>query len=125
MGRCAGIGACLALTGFSGRLLARCVATRQRARLQTCRGTPGCPSPWPTRFPSRSGLPQIAPVVSAGSAQSRADVLVIVMSAVLVLTGLQWLSLRPKEPQRVELEGEPAAFYAPGLPRPLLAELQW
>lgn len=69
--------------------------------------------------------PQIAPVVSAGSAQSRADVLVIVMSAVLVLTGLQWLSLRPKDPQRVELEGEPAAFYAPGLPRPLLAELQW
>ncbi|KAL4421741.1 hypothetical protein ABPG77_002357 [Micractinium sp. CCAP 211/92] len=67
----------------------------------------------------------IAPVVSAGSAQSRADVLVIVMSAVLVLTGLQWLSLKPKDPQQVELEGEQVAFYAPGLPKALLAELQW
>ncbi len=63
--------------------------------------------------------------MSAGSAQSRADVLVIVMSAVLVLTGLQWLSLKPKDPQQVELEGEQVAFYAPGLPKALLAELQW
>ena len=33
---------------------------------------------------------QIAPVVDASSAQSRADVVVIFMSAVLLLTGLQW-----------------------------------
>lgn len=39
---------------------------------------------------------QIAPVVDASSAQSRADVLVIGLSAVLVLTGLQWVSLKPK-----------------------------
>ena len=39
---------------------------------------------------------QIAPVVDASSSQSRADVVVIGLSAVLVLTGLQWLSLRPK-----------------------------
>lgn len=39
---------------------------------------------------------QVAPVVDASSSQSRADVLIIGLSAVLVLTGLQWLSLRPK-----------------------------
>ena len=41
-------------------------------------------------------MSQIAPVVDAGSSQSRTDVLGIGMSAVLVLTGLQWLSLRPR-----------------------------
>lgn len=39
---------------------------------------------------------QIAPVVDASSSQSRADVLVIILSAVLLLTGLQWLALKPK-----------------------------
>ena len=39
---------------------------------------------------------QVAPVVDASSWQSRADVLVILLSAVLLLTGLQWLALRPK-----------------------------
>ncbi len=34
--------------------------------------------------------------MDASSAQSRADVLVIGLSAVLVLTGLQWVSLKPK-----------------------------
>lgn len=41
-------------------------------------------------------LTQIAPVVDASSSQSRADVLVIVMSAALMLTGLSWLSIKPK-----------------------------
>ena len=68
---------------------------------------------------------QIAPVVSAGSSQSRADVLVIVMSAILVLTGLQWLSLKPKAPVQVVLEGGEVQFRAPGLPSALLTELQW
>lgn len=35
-------------------------------------------------------------MVDASSSQSRADVVIIGLSAVLVLTGLQWLSLRPK-----------------------------
>jgi hypothetical protein len=39
---------------------------------------------------------QIAPIVDAGSSQSRADVLGILLSAVLLLTGLQWLALKPK-----------------------------
>lgn len=128
---------------------------------------------------------QVAPVVSANSSQSRADVAVIVVSAVLVLTGLQvcagagvgaallllklrrmpaqharlvllhpttrppagaapgrpvmtrlvltlpparapqWLTLKPKDPLQVELEGEPVSYRTPSLPRALLAELQW
>lgn len=64
-------------------------------------------------------------MVSAGSAQSRADVAVIVMSAVLLLTGLQWLSLKPKEKEAVELEGAAVAWFAPGLPKALTSELQW
>ena len=79
----------------------------------------------PGRHPHTSRLPQIAPVVSAGSSQSRADVLVIVMSAVLLLTGLQWLTLKPKDPPQVQLEGEQVEFRAPGLPKALQAELQW
>ena len=44
---------------------------------------------------------QIAPVVDASSSQSRADVLGILLSAVLLLTGLQWLALKPKIPEAV------------------------
>ena len=43
-------------------------------------------------------LLQIAPVVDASSAQSRADVLAIGLSAVVLLIGLQWISLTPRTP---------------------------
>jgi hypothetical protein len=46
-------------------------------------------------------LSGIAPVVDASSSQSRADVLGIVLSAVLLLTGLQWLSLKVTRPPRM------------------------
>lgn len=67
----------------------------------------------------------IAPVVDASSSQSRADVLVIALSAVLVLTGLQWLSLKPKTPVAVELSGTQYDFVAEGLPAAAAAELNW
>lgn len=41
-------------------------------------------------------LSQIAPVLDASNSQSRADVLGIVMSAVLLLTGLQWIAIKAK-----------------------------
>lgn len=63
--------------------------------------------------------------MTASSAQSRADVLVIVLSAVLMLTGLQWLSLKPKPPVRAELVGRQAAFVDPALPPSLQEELEW
>ena len=42
-----------------------------------------------------------APVVDAGSSQSRVDVLVIALAATLALTGFQWLALRPVQKQAV------------------------
>ena len=68
---------------------------------------------------------QVAPVVSASSAQSRTDVLVIVLSAALLLTGLQWLALKPKPPVRVELDGAQVSMCLDGLAPDLQAELRW
>jgi hypothetical protein len=69
----------------------------------------------------------VAPVVSASSSQSRADVLIIVMSAVLLLTGLQWLSLRPRDPEEVELDGSQVSFMLPSLETSaaMASELVW
>ncbi|GLI68176.1 hypothetical protein VaNZ11_012516 [Volvox africanus] len=69
----------------------------------------------------------IAPVVDASSSQSRADVIGIVLSAVLLLTGLQWLSLKPREVAAVELDGTTVNYVDPGL-KPnatLLREFEW
>ncbi|KAL6756237.1 hypothetical protein V8C86DRAFT_2651327 [Haematococcus lacustris] len=69
----------------------------------------------------------IAPVVDASSSQSRADVLAIIMSAVLLLTGLQWLSLKPKVVPSVTLEGEEVNWVdrEVRLPTAAVEELQW
>ncbi len=64
-------------------------------------------------------------MVDASSAQSRADVLVIGLSAVLVLTGLQWLSVRPKPLTSVEPDAEYVAYVDAALPAPAQQELQW
>lgn len=75
--------------------------------------SPGCtsqPHTWtlPPNLPHTFLPPpaQVAPVVDASSGQSRADVLGIFMSAVLLLTGLQWLSLKPREMQPVGISAE-------------------
>lgn len=53
---------------------------------------------------------QTNPTLVASSSQSRADVAVISIAAVLGLTGLQWLSLKPKAPKIVELDGHPVQY---------------
>lgn len=63
--------------------------------------------------------------MTAASAQSRADVLVIVLSAVLVLAGLQWLAIKPWVREPVEPQGMQVAYFARELPRPARQELQW
>jgi hypothetical protein len=63
--------------------------------------------------------------VDASSAQSRADVVLIAMSAVLLLTGLQWAALTPREAEPVEPDGPEVAFYADSLPKAAVDELQW
>ena len=68
---------------------------------------------------------QIAPVVDASSAQSRADVVLIAMSAVLLLTGLQWASLTAREAESVEPDGPEVAFYADNLSEAAVTELRW
>ncbi|KAK9868609.1 hypothetical protein WJX84_001890 [Apatococcus fuscideae] len=67
----------------------------------------------------------VAPVADASSAQSRADVLVIAISAALLLTGLTWLSLKPRDPVKVELDAQEVYYVAQGLPEGLAAELEW
>ena len=53
---------------------------------------------------------QVAPVVDASSSQSRTDVLVILLSAVLLLTGLQWLAVQPKVKPSVSCTACPGSF---------------
>lgn len=50
------------------------------------------------------------PTLVASSAQSRADVAAVLVAAVLGLTGLQWLSLKPKAPTVVDLDGDPIDY---------------
>ncbi|CAG9463711.1 unnamed protein product [Pedinophyceae sp. YPF-701] len=66
-----------------------------------------------------------APVIDAGSSQSRADLACIVMSAVLLLTGLSWLSLKPVIADKVKLEGGPLSWTDSKVPEALKQELEW
>lgn len=68
---------------------------------------------------------QVAPVIDAGSGQSRADVICVLCSAVLVLTGLNWLQLAPKDPLEVKLDGEPAEECTTNLTEAAITELRW
>ena len=74
-------------------------------------------------------LSGVAPVADASSGQSRADVLCLGMAGTLVLTGLQWLALKPKPPARVALEGVAVpgsgGFVDPSLPERAREELRW
>ena len=47
----------------------------------------------------------VAPTLNAASAQSRADVIDVVMSATLILTGLTLVSIAPRTPETVVLDG--------------------
>ena len=67
----------------------------------------------PAAFGATSGLillanralSGVAPVADASSAQSRADVICLAMSACLVLTGFTWIALKTKPPNVVDLVG--------------------
>jgi hypothetical protein len=65
--------------------------------------------------------------VDASSSQSRADVLGIVMSAVLLLTGLQWLSLKARPVEAVAQDGVALAWVDPKarLPEAAAKEMEW
>ena len=47
-------------------------------------------------------------MADASSSQSRADVICLAMAASLVLTGLTWIALKPRDPNVVDLVGREA-----------------
>jgi hypothetical protein len=57
--------------------------------------------------------------------QSRSDALGIIISAVLILTGLLWQNVQAKSPEVVTLEGESGFELADGLSETVRAELAW
>ncbi|MGF1481717.1 MAG: cofactor assembly of complex C subunit B [Cyanophyceae cyanobacterium] len=57
--------------------------------------------------------------------QARSDVLGVVLSAVLILTGLIWQQVQPRSPDAVVLEGEEEFELASDLPDELKTELAW
>lgn len=50
-------------------------------------------------------ISNVQPTLSAASAASRTDVICVVMSTCLVLTGLTLVAIEPRKPERVELSG--------------------
>ncbi|MEA5502475.1 cofactor assembly of complex C subunit B [Halotia wernerae UHCC 0503] len=57
--------------------------------------------------------------------QSRGDVLGVILSAVLILTGLIWQQVQPRSPESVELIGEEGFVLAADLPETVKTELAW
>ena len=58
-------------------------------------------------------------------AQSRADALGVILSALLILVGLLWQRIQPKPPEVVTLVGEEGFDLAEDLPDALKTELAW
>jgi hypothetical protein len=58
-------------------------------------------------------------------AQARSDALGVVISALLILTGLLWERIQPKRPDVVELIGEQGFELADDLPDQVKTELAW
>lgn len=57
--------------------------------------------------------------------QARSDALGVILSAVLILTGLLWQQVQPRQPDAVELIGEQGFELLPGLPDEVKTELAW
>jgi hypothetical protein len=57
--------------------------------------------------------------------QARSDALGVILSAILILTGLLWQQVQPRTPDSVELVGEEGFELAPDLPESVKIELAW
>lgn len=57
--------------------------------------------------------------------QARSDALGVILSALLILTGLLWQQIQPKLPDRVQLVGEEGFDLDKTLPEAVQAELAW
>ncbi|KAI4328328.1 hypothetical protein L6164_020689 [Bauhinia variegata] len=67
----------------------------------------------------------IAPVADAGSSQSRADLLTLGLAVTNILTGLVWLSIRPKSITVVNPKGVQCTRVCTRLPDLAVTELLW
>ncbi len=70
-------------------------------------------------FVNRILTPELTP------SQARADAVGVIVSAVLILTGLLWQQVQSRLPESVELSGTPGFDLDPALPEPLRIELAW
>lgn len=57
--------------------------------------------------------------------QARSDALGVIISALLILTGLLWQQVQPRSPDVVELKGLEGFELAPDLPEAVKTELAW
>lgn len=57
--------------------------------------------------------------------QARSDALGVILSALLILTGLLWQQVQPRSPDAVKLMGEEGFELAPDLPDAVKTELAW
>ncbi len=57
--------------------------------------------------------------------QARGDVVGVILSAVLILTGLIWQQVQPRSPDTVQLIGEEGFVLAADLPEAVKTELAW
>jgi len=67
----------------------------------------------------------VAPTLNAASAQSRADVIDVVMSATLILTGLTLVSIAPRTPETVVLDGHQVNYIDDNMHERCKNELLW
>ncbi|KAL9246450.1 hypothetical protein vseg_019983 [Gypsophila vaccaria] len=67
----------------------------------------------------------IAPVADGSSSQSRADLLALGLAVTNILSGLVWLSIRPKTISKVAPEGVECCWIDPLLPESVISELRW
>ncbi|AAD39336.1 Hypothetical protein [Arabidopsis thaliana] len=67
----------------------------------------------------------IAPVADASSSQSRADLLALGLAVTNLLTGLVWLSIRPKSITPVNPKGVECKVVESDLPASMVSELLW
>lgn len=67
----------------------------------------------------------IAPVADASSSQSRADLLALGLAVTNILTGLVWLSIRPKSISKVDPEGVECHWISHTLSDSAVSELDW
>ncbi|XVF02339.1 hypothetical protein REPUB_Repub04eG0167200 [Reevesia pubescens] len=66
-----------------------------------------------------------APVADASSSQSRADLLTLGLAVTNILTGLVWLSIRPKSISPVDPQGVECQVVCAHLPKSVVSEIFW